>query len=184
MKNIDYRILFTQKELQKANVSYSKWAFLPSANLFGSYIFNYQNNSLYDLYLTRYPYSFFGATISMPVFQGGKRRSNIQQQKLTLDRIDWDLTNLQNSLGTEYERALAAYKGSLVNYLALQENVALAKEVYDVIQLQYKNGVRAYLDVIVAETDLRTARINYFNALYQVLSSKMDVQRALGEINY
>jgi len=36
----------------------------------------------------------------------------------------------------------------------------------------------------VAETDLRTARINYFNALYQVLASKIDVQRALGQINY
>jgi outer membrane protein len=183
-KNIDYRILFTQRELQKANVSYSKWAYLPSANLFGSYNFNYQNNSLYDLYLTRYPYSYIGATISVPVFQGGKRRSNLQQQKLTLDRVDWDLANLQNSLGTEYERALAAYKSSLANYLAFKENVELAKEVYDVIQLQYKNGVRAYLDVTVAETDLQRTRINYFNALYQVLSNKMDVQRALGEINY
>jgi outer membrane protein len=183
-KNIDYRIMFTQKELQKANVSYSKWAFLPSANLFGSYILNYQNNNFYELYQTRYPYSFFGATLSLPVFQGGKRTANIQQQKLTLDRLDWDLVNLQNSLGTEYERALAAYKSNLVNYLTLRDNVELAREVYDVIQLQYKNGVRAYLDVTVAETDLRAARINYFNALYQVLSSKMDVQRALGEINY
>jgi outer membrane protein len=170
--------------LRKANVSYSKWAFLPSANLFGSYILNYQNNNYYELYQTNYPYSFFGATLSLPIFQGGKRTANIQQQKLTLDRLDWDLVNLQNSLGTEYERALAAYKSNLVNYLTLRDNVELAREVYDVIQLQYKNGVRAYLDVTVAETDLRAARINYFNALYQVLSSKMDVQRALGEINY
>lgn len=184
MKNIDYKILFTQKELQKANVSYSKWAYLPSANLFASYILNYQNNNFYELYQTKFPYSYVGATLSLPLFQGGKRKANVQQQKLSLDRIDWDLTNLQNTLGTEYERALAAYKSSLVNYLALRDNVELAREVYDVIQLQYKNGVRAYLDVTVAETDLRTARINYFNALYQVLASKMDVQRALGEINY
>ncbi len=184
MKNIDYKILFTQKQLQKANVSYSKWAYLPSANLFASYILNYQNNNFYELYQTKFPYSYVGATLSLPLFQGGKRRANVQQQKLSLDRIDWDLTNLQNTLGTEYERSLAAYKSSLVNYLALRDNVELAREVYDVIQLQYKNGVRAYLDVTVAETDLRTARINYFNALYQVLASKMDVQRALGEINY
>jgi outer membrane protein TolC len=38
--------------------------------------------------------------------------------------------------------------------------------------------------VITAETDLRTARINYFNALNQVLAAKVDVQRALGLINY
>jgi outer membrane protein TolC len=62
--------------------------------------------------------------------------------------------------------------------------VELAKEVYDIIQLQYNNGVRTYLDVTVAESDLRTTRINYFNSLYQVLASKMDVLRALGQIDY
>ena len=51
------------------------------------------------------------------------------------------------------------------------------------IQLQYANGVRAYLVVTVAETDLQQARINYFNALYSVLASKMDVLRAKGETN-
>jgi len=56
--------------------------------------------------------------------------------------------------------------------------------VYDVIQLQYKAGVKTYLEVITAETDLRSAEINYYNALYQVLASKTDVQKALGQINY
>lgn len=183
-RNIDYKILFAQKELQKANLAYSKWAYIPSANLFGSYILNFQNNILQDLYVNQYPFSYFGASLNFPVFQGGKRRTKVQEQRLTLQRVDLDMQNLQNSLNTEYTRALAAYKSNLVNYLALKDNVELAKEVYDVIQQQYKSGVRAYLDVTVAETDLRTARINYFNALYLVLASKMDIQRALGQINY
>lgn len=183
-EHIDYKILYTQKELQKANVSYSKWAYLPSANLFGSYILNYLNNDFGALYNTNFPNSYVGATVSLPIFQGNKRNLKVQEQKLTLKRIDWDLINLQNNITTEYTRALASYKSSLANYLALKENVELAREVYEVIQLQYRNGVRAYLDVTVAETDLQRTRINYFNALYQVLASKMDVQRALGQINY
>lgn len=184
MRHIDYKILSTQKELQKANLLYSKWAYLPSANLFGSYIYNYQNATFGELYDKKYPNSYVGATVSLPIFQGGKRNARIQEQKLTLNRIDWDLINLKNTLNTEYTRSLAAYKSSLTNYLVLQENVGLAREVYEVIQLQYRNGVRAYLDVTVAETDLQRTRINYFNALYQVLASKMDVLRALGQINY
>lgn len=183
-QHIEYKILYTQKELQKANVAYSQWAYLPSANLYGSYIYNFLNDDFNNLYNTRFPNSFAGVTVSLPVFQGNKRNNKIQEQKLTLKRIDWDLFNLQNNLNTEYTRALAAYKSNLTNYLTLQENVQLAHEVYEVIQLQYRNGVRAYLDVTVAETDLQRTRINYFNALYQVLASKMDVQRALGQINY
>lgn len=183
-QHIEYRILTTQKELQEANVSYSKWAYVPSANIFGSYIYNFLNDDFGELYNNYFPNSFAGVTLSFPVFQGNKRNVRIQEQKLSLQRIDWDLINLQNNLNTEYTRALAAYKSNLNNYLTLQENVELAREVYEVIQLQYRNGVRAYLDVTVAETDLQRTRINYFNALYQVLASKMDVERALGQINY
>ena len=56
--------------------------------------------------------------------------------------------------------------------------------MYDVINLQYKAGIKTYLEVINAETDLRTSQINYFNALNQVLASKVDAERALGLIQY
>ena len=183
-QHIEYQILYTQKELQEANVKYSNWAFLPTLNAFGAYILNYQNNSFSELYNTRYPYSYVGATLAFPIFQGGKRIAKVQEQKWASKRIDWGLANLRNAISTEYTRALSSYKSNLALYLAQKENVDLAKEVYDVIQLQYSNGIRAYLDVTIAETDLRTTKINYFNALYAVLASRMDVQRALGQINY
>jgi outer membrane protein TolC len=181
--NVDYRMMFITRELQRSQFKYAKWGFVPSANLFGSYIYNFQNNALSDLYVTKYPYFYVGATLTFPIFQGLKRVHNIAQQKYSVERADWELKKLQNNLNTEYSRSIAAYKSSLARYLALKDNVDLAREVYDVIQLQYKNGVRPYLDVIVAETDLQTTKINYFNALYSVLASKMDVIRAKGETN-
>ena len=183
-EHIDYKILYTQKELQNANVKYANWAFLPNVSAYGAYILNYQNNKFSELYDTKYPYSYVGATLAFPIFQGGKRIAKIQEQKWTSRRLDWSLKNLQNVLNAEYTRAMSSYKSNLATFLAQKENVVLAKEVYDVIQLQYRNGIRPYLDVTIAETDLRTTRINYFNALYLVLASKMDVQRALGQLNY
>jgi outer membrane protein TolC len=183
-EHIEYRILYTQRELQDANVKYNYWAFLPTINAFGAYNLNYQNNTFGELYKTKYPYSYIGATLAFPIFQGGKRIAKVQEQKWARKRLDVSLVNLQSALTTEYTRALSSYKSNLANYLSQKENVELAKEVYDVIQLQYKSGIRAYLDVTIAESDLRTTRITYFNALYLVLASKMDVQKALGQINY
>ncbi len=182
--NIDYKILYTQKELQDANVKYSKWAFIPSLSAFGNYNLNYQNNAFGELYDKSFPYSYVGATLSIPIFQGGKRVAKIKEQKFAQERIDISIDNLESNLSTEYTRALAAYKSNLTNYVTQKENAIFAEEVYNVIQLQYRNGVRTYLDVTVAESDLRTTRINYFNALYSVLASKMDVLLALGQINY
>lgn len=181
--HIDYKLLVTQRELQDANVRYSYWAFLPTLNLFGSYNLNFQNNNFGELYNKRYPYSFVGVTLGVPIFQGGKRTAKIQEQRWASKRLDASMTNLQNSLTTEYTRALASYKSNLANYLIQRENVALAQDVYNVVELQYRSGIKTYLDVTVAESDLRTTRINYFNALYQVLASKIDVQKALGQIN-
>ncbi len=181
---IEYRLLQTQKKLQEANVKYNKWAFLPNASINGAYNLNYLNNDFGKLYTNNLPNSFAALTLSFPIFQGGKRKYNIANAEWQLKRTDLDIQALKNSVNAQYAAALASYKSNLANYLALKENVALAQEVYDVIALQYKNGIKTYIEVIGAETDLRTSKINYYNALYQVLASKTDVYKALGLIVY
>jgi outer membrane protein len=183
-QNIDYRILSTQRELQDANLKYSYWAFLPTITATGAYNYNYFNNKYSELYHQGYANSYVVGTFTLPLFQGGKRIARIKEQHYTRDRLDVAIGNFKQQLSTEYTRSLASYKSNLANYLTQKENVMLATEVYDVIQLQYLNGVKTYLDVTIAESDLRTTRINYFNALYAVLASKLDIQRALGQINY
>lgn len=181
---IEFQTLQTQRRLQQANVKYNKWSYLPNVYASGAYNFNFQNDQFSKLYNTNYPNSFAGLTLSLPLFQGGKRKYNIQQAEWQLKAIDWQEINLKNNISSEYAQAMAVYKSNLASYLALKENMELAQEVYDVINLQYRSGVKTYLEVITAESDLRTARINYYNALYQVLAGKIDVQRALGQINY
>jgi outer membrane protein len=181
---IEYQLLETRKKLYVANVRYNQWAYLPSVSASGAYNFNYQDNQFSKLYNKNYPNSYAALTLSLPIFQGGKRKADIEQSQWELKRLEWDITRIKNNINAEYAQAMAAYKSYLANYAAVKENLGLATEVYDVIQLQYQSGLKTYLEVISAETDLRTARINYYNTLYQLLSSKIDVQRALGQINY
>lgn len=181
---IEYKLLETQRRLQEANLQYNKWSFLPTVSANAAYNMNFLNNNFAKLYGTNYPASFAALTLGFPIFQGGKRKYNIAAAEWQLKRTDWDIVKLKNAVGTEYASVMAAYRSNLANYLAQKENVALAKEVYDVIQLQYRNGVKTYIEVITAESDLRTSQINYYNALNQVVASKIDLQRALGEIVY
>jgi outer membrane protein len=181
-KRIEYQLLLTQRKLLEANVKYNKWSYLPSLSANGAYNFNYLNNDFGKLYNQSYPNSYAGLTLAFPIFQGGKRKYETQQAEWELKRTDLSLVSLKNSVNVEFNSAMSGYKASLANYLAVKENVLLAQEVYDVIQLQYRSGVKTYLEVITSETDLRTAQINYFDALYGVLSSKIDVQKSLGDI--
>jgi outer membrane protein TolC len=181
---IEYKLLQTQKNLQIANLHYYEWSFIPTFSLFGAYNFNYLNDEFSKLYSQNYPSSYVGLQISLPIFEGGKRIHEIEQADLEVSQYDFEVESLKNSINSEYTKALADYKSSLVNYLTQKENLKLAEDVYKTIQLQYKSGVKSYLDVITSETDLRETQINYINALYEVLSSKIDVQKALGTIEY
>jgi outer membrane protein TolC len=179
---IEFQQLLTQKRLQDINYNYYKWQFLPTLQAYGNYNLNYLNNDFGNLYRDNYPNSFAGVRLGLPIFQGFRRVQNMKQAKLQSERVDYDIEQLQLSVNTEVSQAMAAYKGYLNDYYALKDNVDLAKDVFNTIELQYKSGVKTYLEVITAQTDLRTAELNYNNALFQLLASKFDLQRALGSI--
>jgi len=181
---IEYKLLQTQKSLQKSNLDYYVWSFLPSISAFGDYNINFMNDNFSKLYNQSFPNSYIGLELSFPIFEGTKRIQEIDQASLELKRVDYDIESLRNSISTECTQAMANYKSNLNNLNVQKNNLQLAKEVYNTIQLQYKSGIKTYLDVITAETDLRTTQVNYINALYQTLSSKLDVEKALGIIKY
>ncbi|OIQ97393.1 outer membrane protein TolC precursor [mine drainage metagenome] len=181
---IEYQLLQTQQKLQQANVQYNKWSYIPTVSAFGAYNSSYFNNSFGKLYNSTYTNSFVGLQLSMPIFQGNKRVYQVKQAELQLKRVDWDMISLKSRINAQYEQAMASYKGNLANFTALKDNVQLADEVYKTIHVQYTSGIKTYLDVIIAESDLRTAQLNYYTALYQLLESKIDVQKALGNIQY
>lgn len=181
---IEIQQLETQKKLQQYNLQYYKWSYLPNLSAFGNYNLNFLNDNFSKLYSQHFPNSYAGITLSLPIFQGGKRVQQIKEAELQLTQADNNIRSQVNMINTQYQNALASYKSNLYNFNSLKENLSLANEVYEVIRLQYRSGVKAYLDVITAESDLRTAQINYYNALYEVLSSKIDVEQSLGNIPY
>ncbi len=179
---VEYRLLQTQRELQHINTSYNKLAYMPKLSGFINYSWNYLNDDFSNLYQKSFPGSVAGLKLNIPIFQGTKRTQEIRKSQLLEKRIDLDLENSKNQINTQYEQALSTYKSSLNDWRTARGNVDVSKQVYGTIKLQYDEGIKTYLDLMTAETDLRTSQLNYLNALYSLLSAKLDVQQALGTI--
>lgn len=177
---IEYRQLQTRRNLTALNIDYYKYGFLPSVSANGAYNLNYFSSSLGNLYNQSFPNAYVGLSLTIPIFTGNRRLQNLSKAKLQTERADLDLVNTKDLINTQYVQALASYKSNYNNWALLKQNVSLASDVYNVVSLQYREGIKTYLDVIVSQSDLRTAELNYFNALFQVLSSKIDLQKALG----
>ncbi len=183
-KRIEYLQLLTQKGLQTQLINYYRSAFLPTVSAFFNYNLAFENNRLPDILQTSYPSSLIGLSLSIPIFTGFARINNVKKARLQEQLLDWNETELKSQIYTEYTSALANYKGNLYNLQLLQKNVTMAKRTYFVVTLQYKQGIVAYLNVITAESNLITSEISYLNALSQVLSSKIDLEKAMGDITY
>ena len=104
--------------------------------------------------------------------------------QLQLERLDYNFISLRDSIEAQYIQAMSAYKANLNNFYQQKENLQLAREVYNIIMLQYRSGIKTYLDVVTANNDLFNAQINFTNAIFEVLSNKIDVDRALGTLKY
>jgi len=181
-KRIEFKQLMTARMIQHETTMYYQLAAVPSVSGFYNYAHEFESNNTSDLLSKAYPYSNIGLQLNVPIFTGMKRLENVKKAKLQEERIDWDEVNLKLSIYAQYMQALASYKSNLYYLHEQNENVVMAREVYDIVKLQYSEGVKAYLDVIIAESDLQTSEINYQNALFQVLASKVNLQKAMGNI--
>jgi outer membrane protein TolC len=181
-KRIEYQQLQTAKRIARETTMYYQLSFLPSLSAVYNYNEEYQSDRFTDLFTHAYPYSFIGLQLNIPLFTGFKRIENIRKAQLQEQRIDWDEVNLKLAIYTQYKQAISSYKSNLFYLHAQGENVSMAHEVYDIVKLQYREGIKPYLDVIVAESDLRTSEISYLNALFQLLESKIDLEKAMGDI--
>ena len=180
---VEYKQLQNLQHIQRLNTQYQKWTYLPRLGAFANYGLNYRNNAFGDLYTDNFPQSSIGLSLSIPIFQGGKRLQEIRKSELQENRIAMDLENLENQIGAQYSAAMSSYRANTNEWKNAKENMTLSEEVYNTIKLQYDAGVKTYLELMTAETDLKTSQLNYLNALYAVLASKLDIQKALGTIN-
>ncbi|HWD89654.1 MAG TPA: TolC family protein [Mucilaginibacter sp.] len=183
-KRIEYQQLNTAASLQDEQVHYYRFQWVPTVSAFFNYNLGYYSNQFSTLFNTSTPTSVIGASFSIPIFTGFTRLNNLKRAKLERQIIDWQRVDLRSQIYQEYTAALANYKSNMFSLKLLQKNVDLAKRTYFVVTLQYKQGIVPYLNVITAESNLMTSEINYLNDLFQVMSTKIDLEKAMGNITY
>ncbi len=179
---IEYKLMQSALNLQSSEISYYKLSFLPTLSAFYNYIPAYGDDQLSDLYNMNNPAALFGLKFTFPLFQGMSRMENLSKAKLQYNRLRLGMDYLKSEINSEYIQALSAYKSNLNELSIAKKNITIAKNIFNTVKFQYDKGIKAYLEVIVSETDLRTAELNYLNVLFQVLSSKIDLEKALGII--
>jgi outer membrane protein TolC len=182
---IEYSILQTNRRLQDINLQYNRSLYLPRLSASAAYGANTGSNEfgeVWKLSKNWFTFAFVGINFSMPIIDGFRRKHTIERIRLEGLKVDEDIKAFKLSAELQTETA----KNSLTTFskdLEIQKkNMELAQEVARVARVKYENGVGSTLEIVNAEASFKEAENNYYNAFYNVVLSKVELDRALGKL--
>jgi outer membrane protein len=193
----DYQVLQANKKLQELNIK-NNYAFgMPRLSAYANMGYATQSPTVGGLFKTNtniedngvvgpdkwYPYTSFGVSLIVPIFSGLQRNYKIQQEKLTLQKIENGERQLQSNIDLEIKDAISQYTSSVETVKWQQENSELASKVAHVTRIKYLEGVGSNFEVVDAETTLRESQVNYYNALFEALVAKTELEKAFGKLD-
>jgi outer membrane protein len=198
-KRIDYSILETNRKLQTLDLKNKYAEGLPSLSAFANLGYSTQSNNISGIFKTEtqgdidwaqgygpdkwYSFSSFGINLNIPIFSGLQRNFKVQQSKLALQKIENSTQSLKSAIDLEVKQSAIGYLNAVTSLKSQKENMKLAENVARVTRIKYEQGVGSNIEVIDAESSLKESQINYYNALYDALVAKVDLDKAYGKLN-
>lgn len=193
----DYSLLEASRNLQELDVKNKFSAALPSLSAFANLGYSTQSPNISGLFKTNtagvpdaegigpdkwYSFSSFGLNLSIPIFSGLQRSYRLQQAKMNLMKIENNFVSLKSAIDLEVKQAAISYLNAIKSLESQQANTKLAENIARITKIKYEEGVGSNLEVIEAEAALKEAQINYYNALYDALIAKVDLDKAYGKL--
>lgn len=184
-KRVQFQVLNKQKELKSLEMENTRSGYYPTLAAFGNY--NYQtqyNGSLFgNPTVNWFPTSQVGLQLNIPVFDGFRKRAQVQQREVEMQKIDLDIKQFSKNTQVELTNAIAQLQNSQSAISAQEENVKLAQEVYDTTNQLYKEGLSPLTDLLNAETSMREAQTNLNNERLKYKLAELNYLQATGDLD-
>lgn len=178
----DYMLLQTQKSLHEYDLKRHRFSGLPSLAAFGTAAYTYQTNDFSKFFGQQYVfYTVIGMQLNVPIFDGWQRRSRVSQAKITLQKTNNSIENMERGIELENKQYKTTLKNALYTLDNQQRNFALAKSVLETTRKKYSAGVGSSMEVSQAQTEMLSAQSNYFQAMLDVINAQSDLRNAMGQ---
>ncbi len=171
------------KQLLEFNVRRYKLSQIPSISLSAVYAKNAQRDKWN--FLGRgdwFTVSNVNLNLNIPIFNGMFTRSKIQEAKIEVQKINNQLDALKLSIDNDVVAAKNNYKNAVATMDYQKKNMELAEKVYQQTKKKYEVGTGSQIEIVAAQTDLKSAQTNYVSALYDAIIAKVDYLKATGKL--
>jgi outer membrane protein TolC len=121
-----------------------------------------------------------GIRIDVPIFDGGRTRSEVQAATSRLHQAELQLADLRAAVEKDVRQALDNLATREEQMRAAQKNLDLAQRELSLAQDRFQNGVADNIEVTSAQTALENARQLAVSSLAQFNIARLNLFSALG----
>ena len=122
--------------------------------------------------------------LTLPLYQGGARKSRISQNQLTLTQLNYQLANARDSIEQGIRANLHAVQSTFPSIELAQVAAEAARKNLDLIQDNYNRGTVTIIELLDARDASLNADLSANDAIYNFLIDLMNLQRSTAGFDF
>ncbi len=178
--NYSISSLKLKMQVDEAFIDLDRSEYWPSLYAFGNYTYA---GSADNLKFQNYSSTVVGLTLSINLFNGEKTKNKVQQSEISLKQTGEQLSQLKDYISTQVKAKIYELNRVRSSIDAQERNVNLAEKAYDISIVRYKEGTGNQLEVQNADMELKQARINRLQTIYDYIIAKSGLDEILGKVD-
>ncbi len=174
--DLQLNLLNHQKETAKAGG-------LPSLGLAGNYQYQTESNHFrFDDFRWVETFS-AGLRLTIPLFNGFAVRQQTRQLDIAADQVKLQRDYLEDNLDIQLEGILKSMTVALEKTANARSNVRMAERGFEIAKTRYESGQGTLMEVNDSEVALTQARFNLLQAKHEILQTKAEYDKFIGDNN-
>ncbi len=174
-----------QMEIQRRQLDKSlevaKAADYPTLGLSANYQWSSMDNTFRFRKYRWIPYSVAAVSLNIPIFAGGKRRSDIRQAEKSIESLALQRENTERSLHVEMLQQTSRMQTCVRQFDAAASSVDEARRGYDIAVRRYEVGGGTLLEIDNSQVALARAQLSLNRSIYDYLVARNAVDRLRGD---
>ncbi len=121
------------------------------------------------------------ATLSVPIWQGGRAAGDIEQATATLSQRQAELEDLKGQIESEVRSAYLDLQAATSQVDLSQQNIQLSQQTLDQMRTRLEAGVSNNVEVVQSQETVSSAQLDYINSVFAHNIAKLSLARAIGD---
>jgi len=182
-KRPEHNILVDAITLDYADLDRIKQGYLPSVTASASFGQMLQRDGLFNSNESGFlGNGTVGLRARIPIYDGGLTKSRIQQKKIEIEKKEIQLADFDRAMHLQVLNARGNFESAQLSLDNAKKVLTLNEKIYEKARIKYREGVGSSIEVTQAEASLYQSQAQYINALYDLLTTKTEIDIATGEI--